>query len=256
MQNADPHWRRELFGPDRAIPALIASQSGAQSPSVIVLHGLSASKESHRKELESLAMAGYYAIALDAPHHGERRSAWLQEMASAQGAQAHLLLLRMLPSLVNDTLTVVRQLQTTGHGPVGLVGISMGAFAALAASARDTTVATTVSILGSPDWSPRQGPVTPEMMGLMADAPIHRVDRFAPRALFLANAGLDVPVPPAASRRFADMLRPLYTDCPDRLAYHEYPLSEHHMRPSDWDDLWQRTLDFLGRHLVVNPTRG
>jgi hypothetical protein len=31
--------------------------------------------------------------------------------------------------------------------------------------------------------------------------------------------------------------------------HYEYPESDHMMRPQDWDDVWNRALGFLRRHL-------
>ena len=251
MDRSDVCWQEESVGPGRAIPALRAARPGVTRPSVIVLHGLGASKEAHRKEMESLATAGLHVVAMDAPHHGARRSPWLAQMDRATGAEAHLLFLRMLPLLVYDVLALAHELRDRGHGPVGLLGISMGAFAALDAASRDDVVTCTVSILGSPDWSPRQGPVTSEMEPLVARAPIRRPEGFAPRPLFLANAGQDVHVPPAPARRLADLLRPHYAACPERLVHLEYAHSGHFMREEDWADMWPRAVGFLAGHLTA-----
>jgi hypothetical protein len=249
MTRCHVHWQDQPTGPGHTIPALHAWLPGVTGPSVVVLHGLGADKETQRKEAEDLARAGMRVVVPDAPHHGARRSPWLDRMAEATGAEAHLLFLRMLPLLVYDTLAIVHQLRDQGHGPVGLLGISMGAFAALDAACRDDAVAATVSILGSPDWSPRRGPVTEEMRAFLPRDPAHNDSRLAGRPLFMANAGRDEHVDPAPARRLAQALRPLFATTPDCLVHLEYPDSGHFMREEDWADMWPRAVRFLAGHL-------
>ena len=241
--------RRERWPGREPIPVWLVEPRGAARGSVVVLHGLGASKEVQGKELEALAQAGWLAVGLDAPHHGERRTPWLDAMAEASGAAAHAMFLRMLPLLVDDVVAAVDHLSDATPGPVGVLGISMGAYAALAAAVREPRVAVTVSILGSPDWSARPGAESEQAEALARDAPIHQAARFAPRPLFLANAGRDAHVAPEPARRLAALLRPHYASAPGRLQHVEYPESDHFMRPADWDDLWQRVEAFLDHHL-------
>lgn len=241
---------------DHRVPVRITrSASGRPGPAVLLLHGLNASKEVQDKEASSLARAGFVTVAVDAPHHGERRTPLLDEMRGATGGAAHAILLRMVREAVDEIPALVDSLLEEGRGPIGIVGISMGAYIALAAIAREPRLAAVVSILGSPDWSPRSGEPTGEIRPWLAEAPVHHPERFPPRAVLLANAGQDVNVPPQAARRFAEVLRPLYAQSPDRLCYVEYPGSGHFMREEDWDDLWGRTLHWLGTYLrPVRPT--
>jgi fermentation-respiration switch protein FrsA (DUF1100 family) len=131
----------------------------------------------------------------------------------------------------------------------------MGAYVGLAAAAEDARVQATVSILGSPDWSPRAGPVTEEMRALMQGAPVHRPAECARRPLLMFNAGRDAHVPARWARDFARTVAERHPALAAHVAYVEYPESDHFMRPSDWDDLWGRTLAFLREHLRGSPLR-
>jgi len=226
--------------------------AGDPGPPVLLLHGFSSTPPgAGDKDASSHAAAGFTVLAVEAPHHGARRSPLVDAVIEAQGPPAHELFLRIVRESVAELPAVVDRALREYGGPLGVVGISMGAYTALAAAVIEPRLSVVVSILGSPDWSPRQGEPTPTNRAWLAEAPMHHPERFPPRALFLANATRDVNVPPAASRAFTAALRPLYADFPDRLEYREYPDSEHFMREVDWHDLWGRTLAWLGRFLAA-----
>ncbi len=42
-----------------------------------------------------------------------------------------------------------------------------------------------------------------------------------------------------------------YRDCPERLQHYEYPDSGHFMRESDWNLLWERTVQWFEKYLVL-----
>ncbi|MBI5487406.1 MAG: alpha/beta fold hydrolase [Deltaproteobacteria bacterium] len=232
------------------VPVRVIRRAGDKTARpVLLLHGLGAGRETQDKEGTSLAGAGFIAVVVDAPHHGARRSTLLDEIAAARGAAAHELLLRMVREAAAEIPGLVERAAREFGEPVGAVGVSMGAYTALAGAAAEPRLAATVSILGSPDWTcPGEG-TTAAIEAWAREAPVHRPERFPPRPLLMANGGLDVNVPPEAARAFAATLRPLYAAHPDRLVHAEYPLSPHLMREQDWSDLWRRTLDFMCRHL-------
>jgi hypothetical protein len=233
------------------VPALLTreAEGAPKSAAVLFLHGLNVSKEAHEREATSLARAGFTAITLDAPHHGARRSPLLDAIIAASGAASHAILLRMLREAIGEIPRVVDHLLREGYGPIGIAGISMGAFTALGAAAADRRLQATVSILGSPDWWPVKGQIDDAVRPWLEEAPVRRPEVFPPRALLLANAGRDENVPPEPARRFAATLEPYYAGSPGRLRYLEYPESGHFMREGDWDDLWRNTIDFFTTHL-------
>lgn len=224
---------------------------GAAGPPVLLLHGFAATPPGPGDpDATALAAAGLTVLAVEAPHHGARRSPLVDAVIEAQGPPAHELFLRIVREAVAELPAVVGRALREFGGPAGVVGISMGAYTALAAAADDPRLSVVVSILGSPDWRPRAGEPTPANRAWLAEAPARRPERFPPRALFLANAGRDESVPPDASRAFVEALRPLYAAHPERLEYREYPASGHFLRPEDWNDLWSRALAWLRRWLA------
>ncbi len=237
------------FFVDGDIPVLKVHHEPRPAPAVIVLHGLGASADVQRKELQCLADHGLTAVGVDAPHHGARRDAWLGEMDSLGPPESHVRFLQLVRQAVPEVLRVMDHLVREGHGLIGLAGISMGAYIALAAAAEDARVRATVSILGSPDWAPRAGPVTDEIRALMQHAPVHRPADCARHPLLLFNAGRDVHVPPHASRNFPRLVSSLHPALAAHVTYVEYPQSDHFMRPEDWEDLWRSALAFFREHI-------
>jgi dipeptidyl aminopeptidase/acylaminoacyl peptidase len=216
---------------------------------VIVLHGLGVDKDTQRAELTALADWGLSAVGVDAPHHGERRDAVLDAMGSLGPSEYHESVLRIILEAAPDVSRVIDHLVYEGHGPIGLAGISLGAYTALTVAARDSRVRATVSILGSPDWTPRAAHVTSTLYELMQHAPVHRPQELARHPLLLMNAGRDHQVPPHWARDFAWRVKEQYPWLGQHVEYVEYPESDHFVRPQDWGDLWWRALNFLRWHL-------
>ncbi len=236
--------RPRVLGPNGPIPLWIVQRADmTRAPPVLVLHGLGASANVQEKEVRSLARAGFRAIAVDAPHHGQRRDAYVDRMAEATPTESHAALLKLLCAAA-DELPAVLDAVTTSDEHVGVLGISMGAFTALTAAVDEPRLSAVVSILGSPDWTPVRGEVSEEISKLLPRAPVHRAEALAGRAVLFANAGRDLLVPPRAAREFAERLRALGSNAV-RVRFLEYPESEHFMRESDWDALWVDAVAFL-----------
>lgn len=243
---------RVISLPGGEVPTQIYAPADlAAPPALLFYHGLGASRDVHGKEGRSLAAAGFAAIVPDAPHHGARRSSLLDALARAEGVDVDRLLLRIVREAAAEVPPLVDRLLAAGHPAVAIAGVSMGAYIALAAGADDRRLAAVVSILGSPDWTPRSGELPPDLAALVAGDPLRRLDAFPPRPLLLLNAGRDQSVPPEPARRFAAALRPRYAaaGASERLVHREYPDAGHFMPERDWDDLWSTTLAFLARAL-------
>ncbi|WNG19002.1 dienelactone hydrolase family protein [Cystobacter fuscus] len=237
------------FQVDGRIPVLKLHVEPRPAPAVLVLHGLGAHAEVQRGELNLLAHRGFSAVGVDAPHHGARRDAWLDEMERLGPPESHARLLHAIREAAREVSRVIDHVVYEGHGPIGLVGISFGAYTALAVAMEDSRVQATVSLLGSPDWTPREGPITEEIGELMRHAPVHRPWDCARNPLLMVNAGRDGVVPPHWARDFAQTLWQGLPGWGSHVEYYEYPESDHMMRQQDWEDSWERTLGFLQRHL-------
>ncbi len=216
----------------------------------LVYHGLGAGKEVQRKEMAWLAEAGFTAVCVDAPHHGERADGYLDVLTSAETANQHFLVMKLVSEAISEIPAIVEYCLRYFSGDVGITGISLGGFIAYGAAIVEPRIKASVPILGSPDWNPKEGHATVELLALMERAPARFPEKFSPCAVFAVNAGKDIYVPPRASREFIQTLQNEYQACPERLQYLEYPDSEHMMRDEDWNDLWQRVLSWFHRFLV------
>lgn len=196
--------------------------SGDLRASVILLHGYAASAAGNRQDGAQLVGEALEVVLPDAPGHGEREDGRLAVIAALPDEQRLAAIYAIARDWLLELPELAAQCRLRGAERVGLVGISMGGFAALGALAEPCAVDAVAAVLAAP---------------ALLDA--QRLAASRPPVL-LGLAGRDRSVPPESGRHFA-------------LQYgaelHEYPESEHFMRGEDWADLWARVGAFLRRHL-------
>lgn len=211
------------------IPLLAVAQDGGRRPAVLFYHGLHSDKETHRKELESLAQRGFLALGVDTVGHGQRR------MPDLAGYLERGPLRSQVEKLIRPSLEEVPLLldflEAQGYGPFALMGVSMGAMLAYAAPQRDSRLRAVVAVLGDPDWC----------------QPYDRPQAYRSVAMLAWNAGQDSQVPPGPARGWLEYLRDQFPE--GDFAYQEYAESDHFMRPEDWEQGWKHSLDWLSRFL-------
>jgi alpha-beta hydrolase superfamily lysophospholipase len=213
---------------------------------VLLLHGLRVDGTSLEREARWLAAAGFTAFVPDAPHHGGRHSEVLATMPDALTLEGHRILLRILREARDEIPRLVDHVLGLGHPHVTVVGVSMGALIALAAATIEPRLAAIVSILGTPDWTPRDGVVPEDLAAAVAESPHRRLGTFPPRPLLLLNGSRDDSVRPGPARDFVASLRPLYAARPNAgpLVLREYD-SEHAVSEPHWIEMWMTTMAFL-----------
>jgi hypothetical protein len=209
------------------IPLLTLAQESGSRPAVLFYHGLHSDKETHRKELESLAARGYLAVGVDAVGHGERRIEDLSAFLNRGELMTQVA--KLLHPTAEEIPLLVDHLCSEGYAPVGLAGISFGGMLAFRAVAREPRLRAVVAILGDPRWC------RPDLIEYRATP------------LFAWNGGRDQHVDPAGAREFMSELRRL--DSAGPFQYREYPRSDHFMEPADWDDGWSATLAWFDEYL-------
>ena len=94
-------------------------------------HGLSVDKETHRKELERIAAAGFLAVGVDAAGHGERRLPDLDARIGVSREETIRFMLGLVEETAREVPGIVRALVAEGLADaerVALVGISMGGY--------------------------------------------------------------------------------------------------------------------------------
>jgi len=129
-------------------------KSAGRLPVVIMLHGTGGKKEDMREQMEKYAQAGFFAIAIDGPRHGERartgtksedyQAAILQAWRTGQGHP-------LFYDTVWDVMRLVDYLQTrTDVDParIGLMGVSKGGIETYLTAAVDPRIAVAVPFIG------------------------------------------------------------------------------------------------------------
>ena len=216
-------------------PLLLAvpPSAGPPFPAVLWFHGLSVDKETHRKELERIAGAGYLAVGVDAAGHGERRLPDLDARIDVSREETIRFMLGLVEETAREVPSIVRALVEEGLADaerVAVVGISMGGYVVYRALLEEPPVRAAVAILGSPEWpSP--------------DSPHHRLDAFRRVALLSITAENDENVPPGPARELHRRLGES-----ERARYVELPGAVHLMGEADWE----RTMEEMLRWLVLH----
>jgi dienelactone hydrolase len=153
-------------------------------PAVIVLHGTGGTKESELPLLRELANAGFLAVAIDAPHHGERTQAkkgaaeynqaifrtWQENGGGSTTSPA----LSEHPFYYDTVWDVMRLVDYLEEDPaadparIGLMGISKGGIETYLTAAVDPRIAVAVPCIGvqsfrwaldNNDWMGRIGTI-------------------------------------------------------------------------------------------------
>jgi uncharacterized protein len=195
---------------------------GPLRASVILLHGYAARAAVHLGDAATFVGPHTEVVLPDAPGHGERDDGRLARIAGLPDRLRTTAIVDLAREWCAELPAIAAACRRRGAERVGLVGISMGGFAALGALAQPCAFDAVAALLAAPALVDRAR-LTPGQPPLL-----------------LGLAGQDQAVPPAPGRAFAR----------DQGAeLHEYPESEHLMRGEDWADLWARTAAFLHAHL-------
>ncbi len=226
-------WRNRSAG---AAPLLLAVPGGVRAPMPAVLwfHGLSVDKETHRKELERIAEAGFLAVGVDAAGHGERRLPELDARIDVSREETIRFMLGLVEETAREVPGIVAALVEEGladAGRIALVGISMGGYLLYRALLEEPPPRAAVAILGSPEWPQR-------------DSPHHHLDAFRRVALLSITAENDENVPPGPAR---ELHRRLHES--ERARYVELPGAVHLMGEADWEKVMAEMLRWLAHHL-------
>ena len=224
------------------IPALVSSK-GIGNSVIINLHGLEVSKEVNVTDMNRLEEAGFWCVAIDAPHHGERDDGYLDIMRKIDKREAYYMLLTIIQQEAAEIADLVKFYKSQNK-KVAVYGVSMGAYATYALMMINREADLFAPFMGNPDFRFIGNKIfsLPEMSG-----PIDCVDKIFPANLFIINAGSDDVVDPNGARRFYNAIKPYYKDSPEKLEYHEYAESGHLMRPKDWFDAWDALIARLKR---------
>lgn len=214
-----------------ATPLLLARHDDAGPlPPVFWFHGFGVDKETHRKELEQLAEAGFLAVGVDAAGHGERRLPDLDARIAAPREAAKQTMRELALQTAAELPSLIEALIERGLATerVAVAGVSMGGYLTYKAAVSDSRVRAAVSILGAPEL------LTDEERAAFATNGA---------ALLSINGEKDVNVPPDEARAFHAMLPA------GNHRYLELAGAEHLVSAEQWAVAMNATLDWLQTHL-------
>jgi dienelactone hydrolase len=146
-----------LAAANETVPGIWAkpAKTAGRLPVVIMLHGTGGKKEDFRAQLDTYAQAGFFALAIDGPYHGERMTP-----GSAKGANYQAAILQswrtgqghpFFYDSVWDVMRLVDYLQTRDDVDpkrIGLMGVSKGGIETYLVAAADSRIAAAVPFIG------------------------------------------------------------------------------------------------------------
>lgn len=214
--------------------------TAAEKGCILFFHGLGASKDVQRSDLESLAARGYLVVGVDSVGHGERRYPDFDGRLSKANPDFTREFLTIVLETAKEVPFLVNELERGGlvrNGRVGIAGISQGGFITYTAVTLEPRLRVAVSIVGSPQWTLE-----------LPESPHLHLEAFNRIFLLSQNATKDELVPSHDARDFHRRLERFYPDYAERFVYTEYAESDH-LLEADWDVLWTHTLAWFDQRL-------
>lgn len=192
--------------------------TAAEKGCILFFHGLGASKDVQRPDLESLASPGYLVVGVDSVGHGERRYPDFDSRLSKANADFTREFLTVVLETAREVPFLLDALEHAGfikNGRIGIAGISQGGFITYTAVTLEPRLKVAVSVVGSPRWT-LERPESPHL----------HLEAFGRVFLLSQNAAQDELVPSRDARDFHQRLGRVYPDHAARFVYAEYA-SDH-----------------------------
>jgi alpha-beta hydrolase superfamily lysophospholipase len=231
------HYESYFIGDGIELQGLQGGDTNSDSV-IIVLHGLAVYKEVHATEVSRLNSKGYFAVAFDAPHHGSRGDGWMDVLRHSQKYEQQQMMVANVLQQAQEVSELVKQFQNWGK-KVCVCGISMGGYVTYALLRMKHKPELFAPFLANPDF--RAGKYSSLPPGLLEQSgPADYIEKVYPSSLFMVNGGADTVVDATGAREFFGRLQKHYRHFPEKIEYHEYPESNHLMRPEDWFDAWDK----------------
>ena len=227
-----------------SIEAIQAGDKNGKSV-IIILHGLECSKEVQIPEITRLCDEGFFALTIDAPHHGSRYDGLIDLMQGKPRREGYQLMLSTIFQEAQEVSMLVKHFKEAGK-KVCVGGISMGGYATYALMRMPDKPDLFAPFLANPDFRAGKYSDFPPSLAELS-GPADFIENIYPASIFMFNGGSDKVVDPAGARDFYKKLIPFYKNCPEKLEYYEYPESDHLMKPEDWFDGWGKFIDRLRR---------
>lgn len=241
------------------IPTFVCFQNdGRPKPLIILAHAFQSSKEFWRAKMKSLARKGYFAVALDNRGHGERKGPDFKTRILTRDGFNLYEVRRLIKETADDIALLINHFTAKNQidaARIGVLGVSMGGFAAFRALVIDNRITVAVPIIASPyfDEKPDDVPLikTPRVQKSLESyshkfSPGHYPESFFPRALLIQVGKKDRHL---SSERVAGFYRELtsfYREMPHRLKFVVHENAGHEFT----DLMWNNAMNWLNKHLM------
>jgi hypothetical protein len=225
-------------------PALIVHRNSiekaAEKGTILFYHGLKACKETNMKEYLSLADRGFLSVGIDNVGHGERTYSDFEERLKRENyfEETFLSMVQQTSEEIPSVIDELVKKGLTDPEKIGICGISMGGYITYGSVLFEKRIKAIAPVLGSPKWK-----------SSINSSPKNHPEKFYPVALLAQNAGQDSCVPPQFARDFHEVLIPYYKESPEKIAYIEYPQSNHFMIEEEWNELWENLLNWFEKFI-------
>ncbi|MEZ4771061.1 MAG: prolyl oligopeptidase family serine peptidase [Caldilineales bacterium] len=232
------------------IPLLAIYPDGVQrAPIVFILHGFGGGKLDGLELAYRFASRGLFAVAFDAPHHGERSDGAFEAFDDPQrcdyhvesGFDRYMFMHRVVVETGRDLAALLDHFSRDARVAIdrcGVTGISMGAFSTFYAAANEPRVAAAAPIIGLPafaerwedalleastyvQWRDQLDAARPAFQRdtrfVQSIDPMQKLRDFYPRPLFMLCGDQDTHQPKVYSLHLYRQLLPVYAAQPERL---------------------------------------
>lgn len=219
------------------LSSLTSFNEAALKGTILVLHGLGASKELQNREAELFAQHNYLSVAIDAVGHGDRKYVdYEQRFTERLGASSFR---EVVEQTRLEFAPLIRGLVANGWavpGRVGAMGMSMGGAIILRALTDTIDLASAVCV---------NSPVGPEFL-----IEAERIQTSA--SLMLHMAERDVVSPIDIAREFSSRLDKRFQEGIDhtRFQFIEHPGEEHMMSEKAWDRVRMSSVRWFDKTLL------
>ena len=222
------------------IPVLDVHAAGltGPAPTILLQHGWSGRKETQVVTAQALSCAGFRVLVPDANGHGDRDA-----FPAYDAPEASRHFWSVLEAQIADFGRLADAAVSAGltdPDRIGVTGNSMGGMIAAGATARYSWAKVAAVMNGSGCFSHTfqefvemiphgADPGAEAKARVLAIDPEGQIGRIAPRPVLLIHGERDTVVPVTGVQRFAELARPYYAACPERLRLTVIPRLDHHV---------------------------
>ncbi|MCD6515491.1 MAG: prolyl oligopeptidase family serine peptidase [Candidatus Odinarchaeota archaeon] len=257
----------EFYKVDDKIPTIFIKHdkfATKKLPAVILMHGLSSSKERNLAFGMLLANEGFLVAMPDAHMHGDRSTEPLHKLLKDKPLETFF---DILSTTVDDIISIIDYLEERDDvqkEKIGMTGISMGGILTFMAGLADERIKVMAPIIASGDYLTaikkstlidelgikreviEKIEIPPEMKPILEELdPAYNAKKLYPRPLIMVTGGKDTIIPKEAVENTVNAIRDAYKEKPHLFKHSEYPNVGHNVT----EEMLEEVITFLKNFL-------